>query len=428
MPLGKNQPKKRCGLVASENMPSRTTLTQANVCKAISKRTSLMKTYSKLIDIALSDEIMDLSLKSAVERKTDRPEVQEVIKLKEQLKDILRVKILKKELKPLIHKAHEINDGFKQKKRLIIQPYFTKTKPEQWLQHIIISTLKPILMKGMYEFSCGSVPGRGIHYGKKYLEKFIRKHPKDIKYCLKIDIRHFYESIDIEILKERFRKIIKDDVFLYLIFWVLDSNAGTMPDGNIVKKGLPIGFYTSQWFANWFLQPFDHYVKEELKAKCYVRYMDDIVILGANKRELHKMFNLICSYLGEIGLTIKDNWQVFLFDYTDKDGKRHGRPIDFMGFKFYRDKTTIRKSIFLRACRLARRLHKKLHINWRDASQILSYFGWFKTTDTYNAFQKYIVSQISLNSCKKVMSIHDKNLRRKNEHSLQNGTEQRKAA
>lgn len=428
MPLGKNQPKKRCGLVASENMPSRTTLTQANVCKAISKRTSLMKTYSKLIDIALSDEIMDLSLKSAVERKTDRPEVQEVIKLKEQLKDILRVKILKKELKPLIHKAHEINDGFKQKKRLIIQPYFTKTKPEQWLQHIIISTLKPILMKGMYEFSCGSVPGRGIHYGKKYLEKFIRKHPKDIKYCLKIDIRHFYESIDIEILKERFRKIIKDDVFLYLIFWVLDSNAGTMPDGNIVKTGLPIGFYTSQWFANWFLQPFDHYVKEELKAKCYVRYMDDIVILGANKRELHKMFNLIRSYLGEIGLTIKDNWQVFLFDYTDKDGKRHGRPIDFMGFKFYRDKTTIRKSIFLRACRLARRLHKKLHINWRDASQILSYFGWFKTTDTYKAFQKYIVSQISLNSCKKVMSIHDKNLRRKNEHSLQNGTEQRKAA
>ncbi len=387
-----------------------------------------MKTYSKLIDIALSDEIMDLSLKSAVERKTDRPEVQEVIKLKEQLKDILRVKILKKELKPLIHKAHEINDGFKQKKRLIIQPYFTKTKPEQWLQHIIISTLKPILMKGMYEFSCGSVPGRGIHYGKKYLEKFIRKHPKDIKYCLKIDIRHFYESIDIEILKERFRKIIKDDVFLYLIFWVLDSNAGTMPDGNIVKTGLPIGFYTSQWFANWFLQPFDHYVKEELKAKCYVRYMDDIVILGANKRELHKMFNLIRSYLGEIGLTIKDNWQVFLFDYTDKDGKRHGRPIDFMGFKFYRDKTTIRKSIFLRACRLARRLHKKLHINWRDASQILSYFGWFKTTDTYKAFQKYIVSQISLNSCKKVMSIHDKNLRRKNEHSLQNGTEQRKAA
>lgn len=207
-----------------------------------------------------------------------------------------------------------------------------------------------------------------------------------------------------------------------------DSNAGTMPDGNIVKKGLPIGFYTSQWFANWFLQPFDHYVKEELKAKCYVRYMDDIVILGTNKRELHKMFNLICSYLGEIGLTIKDNWQVFLFDYTDKDGKRHGRPIDFMGFKFYRDKTTIRKSIFLRACRLARRLHKKLHINWRDASQILSYFGWFKTTDTYKAFQKYIVSQISLNSCKKVMSIHDKNLRRKNEHSLQNGTEQRKAA
>ena len=367
-----------------------------------------MKTYSKLIDIALSDEIMDLSLKSAVERKTDRPEVQEVIKLKEQLKDILRVKILKKELKPLIHKAHEINDGFKQKKRLIIQPYFTKTKPEQWLQHIIISTLKPILMKGMYEFSCGSVPGRGIHYGKKYLEKFIRKHPKDIKYCLKIDIRHFYESIDIEILKERFRKIIKDDVFLYLIFWVLDSNAGTMPDGNIVKTGLPIGFYTSQWFANWFLQPFDHYVKEELKAKCYVRYMDDIVIFGRNKKELHNHLERIRQYLAKMDLELKSNYQVFRFDYIDRNGKRRGRPIDFMGFKFYRDKTTIRGKIFIRAIRKARKIKLKKRLTWYDASQILSYLGWFKATNTYQAYKKYVEPNVNIKQCKKIISHHYK--------------------
>ena len=386
-----------------------------------------MKTYKRLIDIALSDETMDEALISASERKRNRPEVIKVFERKEALKTILRDKILKCELKPIIHKAHEINDGFKLKKRIIIQPYFSPNKPEQWLQHIVIKTLIPVFMKGMYDFSCGSVPGRGIHYGKNYIEKFIKNHPKEIKYALKIDIRHFYESVNIELLKERFRKTIKDEIFLNLIFCVLDSNAGVFPDGRVVKSGLPIGFYTSQWFANWFLQPFDHFVKEELKARCYVRYMDDIVILGNNKRELHKMLERIRAYLGDMDLTIKDNWQVFKFDYIDKDGKRCGRPIDFMGFKFYRDKTTIRKSIFLRACRLARRLHKKLNINWRDCSQILSYYGWFKPTNTYKAFQKYIVTQVNLNTCRKIMSIHDKKERKKKEvqnaSKLQNSSE-----
>ena len=412
MPLGKNSPQKRCGLVAT-----------ANVCKAISKRISKMKTYKRLIDFALSDENMDEALKSAAYRKLDRPAVQEVFALREPLKKVLREKILKCELKPIIHDAHEINDGFKQKKRTIIQPYFTKNKPEQWLQHIVINTLKPVFMKGMFEFSCGSIPGRGIHYGKRHIEKFIRKNPKEIKYVLKIDIRHFYESIKIERLKDRFRKIIKDEIFLNLIFWVLDSNLGVFKDGRTIKNGLPIGFYTSQWFANWFLQPFDHFVKEELKARCYVRYMDDIVIFGSNKRKLHRDFKRIQEYLNGLDLEVKANWQVFKFDYIDESGKRSGRPVDFMGFKFYRDKTTIRKSIFLRACRLARRLNKKSNITWRDASQILSYYGWFKQTDTCEAFEKYISSQINLNICKTIMSKYDKKQRRKNGNNLQTSSE-----
>lgn len=382
-----------------------------------------MKTYSRLIDIALSDETMDNALFSSIQRKTKRPAVQEILKLREALKVVIRKKILNKELKPIIHEAHEINDGFKQKKRIIIQPYFTKNKPEQWIQHIVIHTLKPILMKGMYEFSCGSIPNRGIHYGKKYLEKFIKNHPKDIKYALKIDIKHFYENIDIEQLKERFSRIIKDDIFLALIFWVLDSNVGIMKDGTKFKKGLPIGFYTSQWFANYFLQPFDHYIKEELHASFYMRYMDDIVIFGSNKRKLHRDFEKIREYLLRMGLEVKSNWQVFLFDYIDKDGIRRGRPIDFMGFKFYRDKTTIRKSIFLRACRKARRMCNKMKINWRDACQILSYMGWFYPTDTFQAYKNYIEPYVSIDLCKKIMSRHD---RRKNDNTIQKSSKQPK--
>lgn len=376
-----------------------------------------MKTYNHLIEIALSDECMDSALKSCVKGKTDRPEVQQILKNADFLKQKLRQKFWNGGLKPLIHKAHVINDGFKQKIREIIQPFLSPTKPEQWIQHIIIYVLKPIFMQGMYEFSCGSIPGRGVHYGKKYLEKFIKNNPKKIKYVLKFDIRHFYQSVNVELLKQRFRETIKDLKFLELIFFVLDSNVGILPDGRVIKGGLPIGFYTSQWFANWFLQPFDHFIKEELKAAFYMRYMDDIVIFGSNKRELHKNFNRIREYLKGLDLEIKDNWQIFLFDYIDKNGKRCGRPVDFMGFKFYRDKTTIRKSIFLRACRLARRLKKKLKISWRDSCQLMSYMGWFYCTDTYKACLKHIKANVNIEFCKKLVS--EKNRRENDKRNLQ---------
>ena len=367
-----------------------------------------MKTYKNLIEKALSDEIIDQAFRVAAKRKRKRPEVERIIRNYDLVKSKIKELIKNGKLKPLIHKATEINDGFKLKKRVIIQPYFSATKPEQWIQHIVIQVLTPIFTKGMYEFSCGSVPGRGVHYGKKYLEKFIKRHPKETKYVLKLDIKHFYDNVNTNLIKERLREIIKDEKFLELTTFVLDSNVGIRENGEMFRPGLPIGYYTSQWFANWFLQPFDHFIKEELKASFYMRYMDDIVIFGSNKRELHKMFIRIEKYLNNIDLEVKSNWQIFRFDYFDKTGKRCGRFIDFMGFKFYRDKTTIRKSIFLRACRLARRLHKKIKISWFDACRIISYMGWFCPTDTFGAYKKYISPFVQIEACKKIISKHSK--------------------
>lgn len=367
-----------------------------------------MKTYKNLIEIALSDEIMDEALNDASLRKRNRPEVAKVIANREFVKEKIRQKFLYGDPVPFTHRAYHINDGFKLKKRKVIQPNFTINKPEQWIQHIVVKTLIPIFMHGMYEFSCGSVPERGIHYGKKYLEKFIKKNPKKIKYVLKLDIFHFYESVNLDLLKKRFEKIIKDKYMLKMIYFIIDSNVGIFEDGERIQSGLPIGFYTSQWFANYFLQPFDHYVKEELKASFYMRYMDDIVIFGSNKKELKKIFLLIEKYLSSLDLKVKENWQIFRFDYIDKNGKRLGRPVDFMGFKFYRDKTTIRKTIFLRACRVARRLKKKAKISWFDACRILSYIGWFRKTDSYCAYKKHIESNVNITACKKLISKHAK--------------------
>ena len=367
-----------------------------------------MKTFKNLFNLALSDEVIDNAFKNAIKRKTKRPEVRRLIENPAKAKEIIKKFLMQGNYKPYEHRATIINDKTAKKKRVVIQPYFSMKRPEQWVQHIVIQVIKPIIEHGMYEFSCGSVPCRGVHFGKKYLEKYIRNNQSKVKYVLKLDIYHFYQSVNIDLLKEKFKKYIKDDKMLDLIYFVLDSNTAKLENGETVKTGLPIGFYTSQWFANWFLQPFDHFVKEELGVKCYVRYMDDIVILGSNKRELHKIFNRIEEYLKTLDLKPKDNWQVFKFDYIDKKGKRRGRFIDFMGFKFYRDKTTIRKSIFLNALRVARRLHKKLSITWYDACQMLSYMGWFYPTATYNAYKKYIETNVNLGACKKAVKLRDK--------------------
>lgn len=366
-----------------------------------------MKSYNHLFEKAISDEIMDPALDDGIKGKKDRPEIQDILRNRIKYKQILRQKIIAGDLVPFIHQATLRIDRCNGKPRIIVPPRFDKEEPEQWIHHIVIKTLKPIIMKGMYQFSCGSIPGRGIHYGKKYLEKFIKENKSEIKYVLKFDIHHFYESINVNLLKERFRKIIHDERMLKLIFYILDSNEYQL-DGELYKGGLLIGFYPSQWFANFFLQPFDHFIKENLKVKCYVRYMDDCVIFGRNKKELHQKLYAIEQYLGKMDLELKSNYQIYRFDYIDRQGNRRGRFIDFMGFKFYRDKTTIRKGIFARATRTARRISKKEKVTWFDAARMLSYKGWFKRTNTYKAFMKYIAPFVNLGKLRKIMSNYSK--------------------
>lgn len=366
-----------------------------------------MKSYNHLFEKAISDEIMDPALDDGIKGKKDRPEIQDILRNRIKYKQILRQKIIAGDLVPFVHQATLRIDRCNGKPRIIVPPRFDKEEPEQWIHHIVIKTLKPIIMKGMYQFSCGSIPGRGIHYGKKYLEKFIKENKSEIKYVLKFDIHHFYESINVDLLKERFRKIIHDERMLKLIFYILDSNEYQL-DGELYKGGLLIGFYPSQWFANFFLQPFDHFIKENLKVKCYVRYMDDCVIFGRNKKELHQKLYAIEQYLGKMDLELKSNYQIYRFDYIDRQGNRRGRFIDFMGFKFYRDKTTIRKGIFARATRTARRISKKEKVTWFDAARMLSYKGWFKRTNTYKAFMKYIAPFVNLGKLRKIMSNYSK--------------------
>ena len=137
-----------------------------------------------------------------------------------------------------------------------------------------------------------------------------------------------------------------------------------------------------------------------------------MVIFCSNKKELHNIKDAISSYLNNnLGLTLKKNWQVFRFDYI-KNGEHYGRCLDFIGFKFYRDKLVLRKSIMLKVSRKARKMSKKDRESLHDIRQLLSYLGWLSCTDTYNMYLKHIKPYINMGKYKKRISEYDKFLKK----------------
>ena len=346
-----------------------------------------MKSYSHLWERFVSDENYYLAVGNATKHKSGKKRKCRQARYIKEHADELKDEFIfyATHFENSEHKPKMIYDGVRRKQRQILVP----TINEQVIHHMVANILQPIFMKSMYEHSYGSIPGRGAHGAKKTLEKWIRSGGKNFKYILKLDIKKYFDSIPHDILKQKLTKIIHDERFLTLMFKIVDVN----------DKGIPIGFYTSQWIANWYLTELDHYIKEELKAKYYIRYMDDMVIAGPNKRELHRMKNKIEDYLNDkLGLRLKENWQVYKFDYHGK-----GRDIDFMGFRFYRDHTTLRRSILLKATRKARKI-KKNGTNIHSCRQMLSYLGWLDCTDTYGAYIKWVKPFVSFRALRRYES------------------------
>lgn len=239
----------------------------------------------------------------------------------------------------------------------------------------------------MYRYSCCNVKGRGCLYASNYV-RYALKDVKNTKYCLKIDIKSYFASIDHDILKNKLRHRIKDKDVIWLCDTIIDS----------YKDGLPLGNYSSQWFANFFLENIDRYIKQELKIPYYVRYMDDMVLFSGNKRALHKARIKLFHKLNQDGLQVKGNWQVFLVAYNHK-GKLRGRFVDFVGFKHYRGFTTIRKGIYKRLRRNVLRFKPTL----KRARSLISYNGYVIYSDNslhIKEFKKarYIIHEESKNT------------------------------
>ncbi len=245
------------------------------------------------------------------------------------------------------------------KERIVYRlPYF----PDRITHHAVMNVLEPMFVKVFTADTYSCIKGKGIHAALRSVKKALLDI-EGTKYCLKLDIKKFYPSVNHEILKQLLRRKIKDNNLLWLLDEIIDS-----------AEGLPIGNYLSQYLANFYFTYFDHWIKEQKCVKYYFRYADDLVILSPSKPCLHELLSEIRNYLTEnLQLTIKGNYQVFPVD---------ARSIDFVGYRFFHTHILLRKSIKQNFARMiARRKNKK---------SIASYNGWAKHCSSINLLNKLL--------------------------------------
>lgn len=288
---------------------------------------------------------------------------------------------------------------YEPKERLIYRlPYY----PDRILHHAIMNVLEPIWVSIFTKDTYSCIKDRGIHACAKSVRRALHQDKEGTRYCLKIDVRKFYPSIDHEVLKSIVRRKIKDARLLALLDEIIEStnnpqvsirNFASTVDGKMLvsstgnppllcnNKGVPIGNYLSQFFANLVLAYFDHWIKEEKRVKYYWRYADDIVILAPDKDSLHALLHDIRAYLATLKLRVKKNYQVFPVDK---------RGIDFLGYVFYHTHTLLRKGIKQRLCRRVARLNKRKKPLTQEAyqQQICSWWGWCKYCNSINFINK----------------------------------------
>ncbi len=358
-----------------------------------------MKRYGNIYESIYSMDNLRLAYNKAKKDKMHYSEVQEIERDVDyylfQIQDMLKSKTY--------NVSQEDYTMFtKNDKGKIRKIYKLKFFPHRIVQWALMLQIQDILLNTFIDNTFASIPNRGIHLCLGRLDKDLKSDIAGTQYCLKMDIRKFYPSINHEINKQQYRRKFKDDDLLWLIDMMIDSLV-LDSEGDLVyvshvdeieflnmdksdERGIAIGSLFSQWDGNYFMTPFDHWLKEEKKVKYYYRYCDDLVILHHDKEYLHQLRKNTENYLEmELDLQLKDNWQVFPVDV---------RGIDFVGYRHFRHYILLRKTTATQLKRRMVEILKKLksggELTYSEWCSVNSYRGWTMWCNGYNLTKKYI--------------------------------------
>ncbi len=251
------------------------------------------------------------------------------------------------------------------------------------VHHAIMNLLEPILEKRFYPHSYACRQGKGTHRAVDQYQRWANRWT----YVMKLDIARYFPSIQHERLKIQLCSLIKDSYFLALLDRVIDGSP-TEQHG----VGLPIGNLTSQYFANLYLNSIDHWLALQPSCSAYLRYVDDLLILGDDKAELWYLRDQLQKQLEELGLCLHPKKQQVM---------PTRERVDVFGYKVSRSRRWLRND---NGYRFRRKFHRALN-NMQNANMygedfhasVMSWIGHAQHGETHG-LRKAIFREVSFSS------------------------------
>ena len=348
-----------------------------------------MKSYKQLFERVSSFDNLHRAYRKARRGKRDKPEVfrfdlrqeEEILRLERELRD--------EAYRPGGYRNFLI---WEPKRRVISAAPFR----DRVVHHAICNVIEPIFERGFVYDSYSCRLGKGTHKALDRFTQYARRFP----YVLKADIVQYFPSIDHGVLVDLLERRLADPRLMRLIRLLLDSGKDVLkPEYEMVHfpgddlfsmarpRGLPIGNLTSQFFSNVYLDPLDHFVKEHLREKGYLRYCDDFVVFGRSREHLVRVREEVGLFLQRLRLCLHERKSVV---YRARDG------VPFLGFLVHPEHRRLLRKSVRRAGRRLRELGGAFsdgNVGVPDVRQrVMAWLGHARHGDTWGLRRKLLGS------------------------------------
>jgi RNA-directed DNA polymerase len=262
------------------------------------------------------------------------------------------------------------------------------------VHHAVMNLIEPPLDRTFISDSYACRHAKGVHAAVDRYQAWAQRY----RYVLKMDVRQYFPSIDHDILKDKLRRRIKDRSALDLLDRIIDGSPKATAEpcyfagDNLFtpferRVGIPIGNLTSQFFANLYLDDLDHFIKQKLCVRPYLRYVDDMVVLDNDKRRLAEIRSVVRERLALDRLRLHPN-KAHITSVTDG--------LNLLGYFVYPQRRLLRNDNGHRFARKLRALTKAYaagHVQWSDITpRVQSWIGHAQHADT-DGLRRVIFSQ-----------------------------------